>query len=79
MQVNKPMHDRIKNHLEPLIRAAGISATAEAIGVSQASLSRWLRGDYQYSLDKLTSLTYAVGARLSIEIKEPGQRGKVFK
>lgn len=64
------MQQRIKRKLEPLIRERGISNVAKRAGISQPYLSRWLREDIVFGVDRMQAIAAAVGVDLVVELSD---------
>jgi len=71
------MNDRIRKALSERVRAFGVTKAAAAVGVTQGSMSRWLRGDYDYNLNRLAQLADAIGVRFYVTLGE-GLELRVF-
>ena len=61
--------DAIRKKLEPVVRAHGIKPAADAVGVSNASVHRWLAGNASLSFEKVQQLAGVLGYKLTVEYK----------
>lgn len=56
--------DTIRSTLAPLIREAGVTATAKRMSVSDAALHRWMSGRSSLSRKKIDALARRFGFRV---------------
>lgn len=63
-KATQDVHDQIRNALEPYVRSHGVSNLADDMGTSQPDVSRWLRGDYRWSVNKLFAAAHACDVRV---------------
>jgi transposase-like protein len=55
--------------LSPLIRDAGVTATARRLGVSDVALHRWMAGHQSISAEKEKKLTQMLGYKVVTKIE----------
>jgi len=58
--------DDVRTRIEPLIRAGGIRSVARAVGITDAALHRWLRGQSSLSFATIQSIASQVSMRLEV-------------
>lgn len=63
MSAHRPNFRRI---LDPIIRAAGVRATARRSGVDHTSLVRWLAGRSNITSDSLEAVLVALGLGIQL-------------